>query len=113
MYLRGHDKSLPFAAGSIDCEVADRMFAMDFRESIFFSSFSGSFLSYGVDAVGVGAAALLKSKAVPGVFGVFAAEPNEANAPDPSPKAEEPPVVGEDMPLVVRGVTELKGLFRP
>lgn len=44
---------------------------------------------------------LLKSNAVPGVFGVFAAEPKEANAPDPKPKAEEAP--GEATVLVFSG----------
>jgi hypothetical protein len=41
---------------------------------------------------------LLKSKAVPGVFGVLVAEaPKEANAPFPRANAEEPvAVVGED-----------------
>jgi hypothetical protein len=43
-------------------------------------------------------ASLLKSRAEPGVFGVFVAEaPNDAKAPLPSPKAEEPAaVVGEE-----------------
>lgn len=35
-----------------------------------------------------------KSKAAPGVFGVFA-EPKEANAPLPKPKAEEAPADGD------------------
>lgn len=115
VYFRGHEASFPFTAGSADgWAVAGRMFATDFRESTFFSSFSGSFFSLGVGIDALAAmAALLKSKAVPGVFGVFAAEPNEAKAPEPSPKADEPPVVGEDMPLVVSGATELKGLFLP
>lgn len=38
--------------------------------------------------------ALLKSNAVPGVFGVFEV-PNEANAPDPSPNAFDALDVGE------------------
>jgi len=55
-------------------------------------------------AVGVWAAeevVVRKSNAVPGVFGVFAAEPNDANAPDPSPNADAPP--GEDTPAVFSG----------
>jgi hypothetical protein len=71
-----------------------------------------SFLSEGVVGVGEDIAAALKSKAVPGVLGVFAAEPKEANAPEPSPKADEPPVVGEASPPGVNGEMALKG-FRP
>lgn len=85
----------------------------DFRDRFFLSSRSGSFFSAGVDAVGAPATAFPKSKAVPGVFGVLVADPKEAKAPEPKPKALEPAIVGEDMPLVVRGVTVLKGLLRP
>lgn len=113
VYLRGQEESLPLGEGSIDCEVDERILAMDFRDNSFFSSFSGSFLSLETADAGVEAATLLKSKAVPGVLGVFVAEPKEAKAPEPRPKAEEPPAVGEEIPLVVSGVTELKGLFRP
>ena len=78
----------------------------------------GSFLS--VDSRGVGGADFCaaevcevrplwaKSKAVPGVFGVLFADPKEANAPEPSPKAEEPPVVGEARPEDVNGETPLQ-----
>jgi hypothetical protein len=59
------------------------------------------------------AAALLKSKAVPGVFGVLAADPNEEKAPDPRPNAAEAPPVGDDIPAVVRDGIVLKGLERP
>jgi len=45
----------------------------------------------GVSAVDV---AVLKSNAVPGVLGVLAAEPKDAKAPDPKPKADAAP--GED-----------------
>jgi len=55
-------------------------------------------------------AALLKSKAVPGVFGVFVAEPKEANAPEPRPKAVEAPVVGDATVPLVKGEIALKGL---
>ena len=71
-----------------------------------------SFLSDGVVGVGEDIAAALKSKAVPGVLGVLAADPKEANAPEPSPKAEEPPVVGEASPPGVNGGIALNG-FRP
>ena len=73
-------------------------------------SFSKSFFSWGVAATGVVAALLPKSKALPGVFGVLAAEPKEANAPDPKPNAVEPPVVGEATELAPTGVV-LKGLL--
>jgi hypothetical protein len=74
-----------------------------------------SFRSPGVAGVAVElVAAVLNSKAVPGVFGVLAADPNEANAPDPRPKAEEPaPAVGEAMGPPVNGAMALKGLLRP
>jgi hypothetical protein len=38
--------------------------------------------------------AMALSKGLPGVFGVFA-EPKEANAPEPRPKALEAPLVGD------------------
>jgi hypothetical protein len=79
-----------------------------------FTIFPGglSFLSAGV--VGralfvVGAVPDLKSNAVPGVL---AADPKDAKAPEPSPNADEPPVVGEARPPGVSGETPLKG-FRP
>lgn len=49
---------------------------------------------------------------LPGVFGVFAEEPKEANAPEPRPNADEALVEGEDTP-VDRGEIALKGLERP
>ncbi len=71
-----------------------------------------SFLSDKVVGAGPAMAADLKSKAVPGVFGVLAAEPNDANAPEPSPKAVDAPAVGDVSPLGVIGERALKG-FRP
>lgn len=71
-----------------------------------------SFFSEGVDGAVDDMAAALKSKAVPGVLGVLAAEPNEAKAPEPRPKADEPPVVGDASPPGVNGGMALKG-FRP
>jgi hypothetical protein len=58
-------------------------------------------------------AAVLKSNAVPGVLGVLLEEPNEANAPDPRPKADEPAVVGEARPGPTTGEMALKGLRPP
>lgn len=58
-------------------------------------------------------AAFPKSNAVPGVFGVLFADPNEANAPEPNPKAVDAPEVGEDMFVVVNGDIALNGFARP
>jgi hypothetical protein len=71
-----------------------------------------SFLSPGVVGVAAELVTVLKSKAVPGVFGVLVADPNDANAPDPSPKAEDPAVVGEAKFVLVNGEMALNG-FRP
>lgn len=71
-----------------------------------------SFLSEGVAGELPDMAADLKSNAVPGVLGVLVAEPKDANAPEPRPKAVEPPVVGEASPPGVNGEIALKG-FRP
>lgn len=74
-----------------------------------------SFLSMGVFGTLVveNVAAVLKSKAVPGVFGVLVADPNDANAPEPRPNADDPPVVGEVKPPVFNGATPLKGFLPP
>lgn len=53
---------------------------------------------------------LPKSRDVPGVLGVFAEDPNDANAPDPRPKADEAPLVGEAAFVVVKGAMPLNGL---
>jgi len=50
---------------------------------------------------GVATEGLWKSNAVPGVFGVLDVEPNDANAPEPSPNAEDAP--GAAVTLVFRG----------
>lgn len=74
-----------------------------------------SFLSaegVGATAAGAPVAAVLKSKAVPGVLGVLLVDPKDAKAPDPRPNADEPPVVGEASPAGVNGETPLNG-FRP
>jgi len=73
-------------------------------------SLSKSFFSGAVAAEGV-VAAFAKSNAVPGVFGVLVAEPNDPKAPDPKAKAEAPPVVGEATELALMGVFALKGLL--
>ena len=71
-----------------------------------------SFFSLGVAGVVAEVAVVLKSKAVPGVFGVLVADPNDAKAPEPNPKADEPAVVGEARPPPVNGEMALNG-FRP
>lgn len=68
-----------------------------------------SVLAEGVTGVGVPEATLVKSNAVPGVFGVLVADPNDAKAPEPSPNAEDALVaVGEDILLVDNGAMLLK-----
>ena len=57
-------------------------------------------------------AALAKSKADPGVFGVLPTLPKLANAPLPKPKADDAPApVGEATEEVVMGLMALKGLL--
>ena len=78
------------------------------------SVFVFSFFSIAEDGVATEVAVVGKSNAVPGVLGVCFADPNP-NAPDPRPKALDAPapVRGEDIPVVARGATLLKGLERP
>lgn len=52
-----------------------------------------------------------KSSALPGDFGVPFEAPNEANAPEPNPKALDAPAVGEG--IAVEGEMVLKGFFVP
>lgn len=69
---------------------------------------SFSFSSFSLAAVeGV---ELPNSRDVPGVLGVFAEDPKDAKAPDPRPKAEEAPLVGEAVLVVVKGAIPLNGL---
>lgn len=53
---------------------------------------------------------LPKSSDVPGVLGVFPVDPKDAKAPEPSPKAEEAPFVGDATLVVVKGEIPLNGL---
>ena len=73
----------------------------------------GGFLSAGVVGTAAGVAAVLKSNAVPGVLGVLLADPKDAKAPDPRPKADEPPVVGDASAPGVNGEMALNGLRPP
>ena len=70
-----------------------------------------SCLSSSADGVANADEVLLKSKPVPGVFGVLTADPKEAKAPEPRPKAED--ATGDVTVLVLRGCMSLKGLVRP
>ena len=54
-----------------------------------------------------------KSRPVAGVFGVLAEDPKDANAPDPKPKAEDAPDVGEATLVVFKGEMALKGFDLP
>lgn len=53
-----------------------------------------------------------KSKVLLGVLDNFTEDPNEANAPDPRPNADEALPDGEETPAE-RGDNALKGLDRP
>lgn len=54
------------------------------------------------------------SRDVPGVLGVFAEDPKDANAPEPSPNAEDAPFgVGEEIFVVVSGEIPLNGFGLP
>lgn len=115
MYLRGHGEPRSVegrfeddASSSLDV-VVERLAAKSVRETPL------SRFSLGVGGTGLPFVALLKSKAVPGVLGVLPEDPNDANAPDPKPKAEEAeaPDVGDDMPDVLKGEMALKGFRLP
>lgn len=73
-------------------------------------SFGTSFSRFSPGVEGAGEP---RSRDVPGVFGVLAEDPKDANAPDPSPNAEDAPVVGEATVVVVKGEMPLNGLDLP
>lgn len=66
-------------------------------------------MSESVNGDAVTGEVLAKSKAFPGVLGVFEAEPNEANAPEPSPNADLAP--GDAVVLVFTGNMPLNAAF--
>jgi hypothetical protein len=114
VYFNGHGalgSSGAEGAGAVSCERT----APGSLRALLVALGWGIFLSAEVADMPAGmlATAALKSKAVPGVLGVLVAEPNEAKAPEPRPKAEEPPIVGEARALVVSGGMALKGLRPP
>lgn len=54
-----------------------------------------------------------RSSAVPRVLGVFVVDPKDAKAPDPKPKAEDAPDVGEATAVVLSEVMPLAALALP
>lgn len=109
VYLKGHG-----TLGSRGAVLAGSSRGVDsgsFRTLFTLLPSGFSLLSVGVPGAPIVAA--LKSNAVPGVFGILFAEPKEANAPDPRPKAVEPAVVGDASPPAVMGESALKGLRPP
>lgn len=73
------------------------------------ASFTASFSRFST----TGVVELLRSRDAPGVRGVLAVDPKDANAPEPSPKAEEAPFVEGVTLLVVNGGMPLNGLDLP
>lgn len=113
VYLSGHGALKSGGADGLAAFSCIGAVAIDSFRMLLTTLLTGlSFFSEGVVGAVDDMAAALKSKAVPGVLGVLAAEPKEANAPEPSPKADEPPVVGDASPPGVNGGMALKG-FRP
>lgn len=82
-------------------------------EALALTSAPSSSLSRFPLLVAVGVLELPKSRDVPGVLGVFAVDPKDAKAPEPSPKAEDAPVVGVDAPVVVKGDMPFSGFALP
>lgn len=93
-YLRGHAALAPAGSACCPCGALWTTALAALVEPLLCLSDS----TEGEDA---DCAALPKSKGAPGVLGVLAAEPKEAKAPEPRPKAEEAP--GEATPLVFNG----------
>lgn len=73
------------------------------------ASFAASFSRFSAPGV----VELPRSRDAPGVLGVLEEDPKAANAPEPRPKAEDAPLVGEAMLLVFKGEMPLNGLDLP
>lgn len=73
------------------------------------TSFTASFSRFST----TGVVELPRSRDAPGVRGVLAEDPKDANAPEPRPKAEEAPFVEGVTLLVVNGEMPLNGLDLP
>ena len=90
-------------------EVVDDLLVKDARDAFGLTSVPSLSFEASFSRFSVAELELLKSKAVPGVLGVLPDEPNDAKAPDPNPKADEAPVVGEATLVVVTGAMPLNG----
>lgn len=88
----------------------DLLFEDDVEGVVLASDPALSFSFSRFSAAAVEVMELPKSRDVPGVLGVFAEDPKDAKAPDPRPKADEAPLVGEAAFVVVRGAIPLNGL---
>lgn len=111
IHVKRNGQAADGSRGEVSVIVLARMEERDLRAggrlslSSSFLSGTGSFFSL---------ATLLKSNAVPGVFGVLVALPKDAKAPLPRPKAEDAPeAVGDAVVVVVRLPSELNGLRPP
>ena len=90
--------------------VLDDLLVRDDTEAFDLTSAPPLSLEFSFSRFSVTGAELPKSREVPGVFGVFADDPNDANAPEPRPNADEAPFVGDATLVVVKGVMPLNGL---
>ena len=114
MDLSGHGAVVSSGADELMVSSGMGGVDMDSLRVAFTALYAGlSFFSDGVVGTGPAMAADLKSKAVPGVLGVLAAEPKDANAPEPRPNAVEAPAVGEASPPGGMGDMALNGLRPP
>lgn len=86
------------------------LFRIDVEEMVLTSEPALSFSLSRLSPAAVEGAELAKSIEVPGVLGVFAEDPKDAKAPDPRPKADEAPLVGDAVFVVVNGAMPLNGL---
>lgn len=102
MDLRGCSEDVLDGLSAKDAEDAFGLISVPpFSFALSFSRFS---------PVAVADVPLLKSSDVLGVLGVLAEDPKDAKAPEPSPKAEEAPDVGDAAFVVVKGAIPLNGL---
>lgn len=96
-----------------DIVLDDRLVKEDIDAFVLISappaSFTASFSRFST----TGVVELPRSRDAPGVRGVLAEDPKEANAPEPRPKADEAPFVDGVTLLVVNGAIPLNGLVLP
>ena len=92
-------------------EVTDDLSFRDGVEGIVLTSEPALYFSFSrFSPAAVEGVGLAKSREVPGVLGVLAEDPKDAKAPDPRPKADEAPLVGDAVFVVVNGAMPLNGL---